>query len=82
MIESSTAVTVVVALCVVFVGVSVYNAAGGEGIAEYANESKEWCDERDGYLVNEQAFIDGGLYCHLENGTSVRMADTIEVTGE
>lgn len=70
---------VVAALLVALLTVSVYSAATSDEVAEYMEESEEWCDERDGYLVNENAILNGGLYCHFDNGTSVHMPDVIEM---
>lgn len=55
-------------------------AATSDELREYVERSQDWCDDRDGELVNVQAVLHGGLHCDLPNGTSIHMTE-VEVRG-
>lgn len=72
MSKYTTAVAVLV--FVLLSAVTGYHIIQNEEIAEYYQQSQEWCDERDGDLVNNRVIGDaGGLYCQLPGGESVPM---------
>jgi len=65
-----------------FVGVQVVAGLTSPEMQEYMEQSQEWCEDRNGELVNVMAVIGGGLHCDLPDGTTVHMGNVVEVNAE
>ena len=63
-----------------FVAVLVGHGVVAEAETAPVSAYEEWCDDRNGVLVNSNAVLHGGFHCQFQNGTSVHMAD-VEVGG-
>lgn len=69
---------VIIAAIMLLIGVQMHGAVGPEA-EQYFEDSAEWCDSRDGELVNYMAIgPGGGLHCELPNGTSVSMHELLK----
>ena len=62
-----------------YVGFQVVGAATSDDMQAYMEQSEDWCEERNGTLVNVNAVWGGGLHCDLPNGSTVHMKNVIEV---
>lgn len=71
--------TVLAATIALFVTVVVVQAGVAASEKTPVSAYEEWCDDRDGVLVNSYAVLHGGWHCQFQNGTSVHMAD-VEVS--
>jgi len=79
--KTTAALTIGIALVACVAGVQVLETvADDQSMAEYYNESEQWCNDRGGELFSARVIGDhGGLHCVLENGTHVHMDDVVEV---
>ena len=73
------AMALIVACVVAYVGFQVVGAVTSDDMQAYMEQSEEWCEERNGTLVNVNAVWGGGLHCDLPNGSTVHMQNVIEV---
>lgn len=72
------AVTIGVALAIMGFSFLAIDAMAQES-EPYIEDSREWCDERDGELFNARVIGEhGGLHCEFENGTTVHMREVID----
>lgn len=60
------AVTILVMLAVM--GLVGHSVTTGMNV-EQVEDAQSWCDDRDGDLWMENAFVHGGLHCEVPNGT-------------
>lgn len=73
-LPSAAAITIALVVSLL-VGVMIGGAVTSDEFRDYINQSEQWCENRDGELVNVNGIWDGGLHCDLPNGTSVHMQD-------
>lgn len=75
---SGVVMVLVVALIISVVGIQTMSVAASDDLRDYVDRSEEWCDSRDGQLVNSRVIgPHGGLHCELPNGTSVHMSEVV-----
>lgn len=58
----------VLLLAVLITAVAGATAVTGSAAPDDSEEFSEWCEDRNGAVINHQGMWDGGLHCHLSDG--------------